>query len=130
MKQCSCVTTYEKYDEEEIIKNGDVLALDTEYNMVTKAIYKKHNHNHTVIGICEKVEGNTVYVLSTGIADVNVTGIICVGDKLTASSRIPGNACAIRYDRLDENVFGIRSIGKVIGLYQNSSKAKVLLDIE
>ena len=65
-----------------------------------------------------------------GIIDVNVKGIICLGDKLTIGNEEKGKAVAIRYDRLDEKQFGIRSIGKVIGLYEVYNKAQVLLDIE
>lgn len=80
-------------------------------------------------GVCNKIENNYIYVQNTGIIDVNVTGIICLGDKL-ALSNIPGRAEAIRYDPLDEKVFGLKSIGKVIGIYNIYDKAQVLLDIE
>lgn len=80
-------------------------------------------------GVCNKIENNYIYVQNTGIIDVNVTGIICLGDKLTLSN-IPGKVEAIRYDPLDEKVFRLKSIGKVIGIYNVYDKAKVLLDIE
>ena len=80
-------------------------------------------------GVCNKIENNYIYVQNTGIIDVNVTGIICLGDKLTLSNT-PGKAEAIRYDPLDEKVFGLKSIGKVIGIYNVYDKVKVLLDIE
>ena len=80
-------------------------------------------------GVCNKIENNYVYVQNSGIIDVNVTGIICLGDKLTLSN-IPGKAEAIKYDPLDEKIFNIKSIGKVIGIYNVYDKAKVLLDIE
>lgn len=79
-------------------------------------------------GICIKIENNLIYVSNRGIYDVNTEGIICIGDKLT-TSEIPGKARAIRYDQ-DERQFNIRSIGKVIELYNVYNKAKVLLDIE
>lgn len=80
-------------------------------------------------GVCSKIENNYIYVQNTGIIDVNVTGIICLGDKLTLSN-IPGKAEAIKYEPQDEKVFGLKSIGKVIGIYSVYDKAQVLLDIE
>lgn len=80
-------------------------------------------------GICTGVDNNKIYVENKGILDVNVTGLTCIGDKLTTCS-IPGKAQAIRYSNQDETTFGKRSIGKVVGLYNDYSKVKVLLDIE
>lgn len=61
--------------------------------------------------------------------DVNVKGLICLGDKLKASE-VPGKAEAIKYDILDERQFGIRCIGKVVEIYEDDTKVKVLLDLE
>lgn len=82
-----------------------------------------------VIGVCTSIDKCDVIIKNNGIADVNVTGLVCMGDKLTTSD-IPGKARAIRYDKLDETQFNIRSIGKVIGVYDTYDKVKVMLDIE
>lgn len=75
-----------------------------------------------------KIENNTIVVANKGMVDVNVTGLFCIGDKLT-SSDIPGKARAIRYKQ-DETQFNIRSIGKVIELYRTPYVTRVLLDVE
>lgn len=80
-------------------------------------------------GICTKIEDSTIYVQNTGISEVNTIGIICIGDKLT-TSETKGTAVAIKYSNQDETTFGIKSIGKVIQVYNNYNKAKVILDIE
>lgn len=79
-------------------------------------------------GVCIKTENNSIYVANTGIVDVNVKGIVCIGDNLTASDKL-GKARAIKYE-LDKTQFGTRSIGKVIGLYNIYNKARVLLNIK
>lgn len=81
-----------------------------------------------LFGICEKIENNMIYVSNTGIIDVNVIGLVCIGDRLT-TSETKGKARAIKYDQ-DERQFTIRSIGKVIGLYNTYNRVQVLLDIE
>lgn len=130
MNQCSCETSYyTKMYEDEVIKPGDIIAVDKDTGEATLAFNHKSCINNVVVGICDTVKDNNVYIKNRGFIDVNVTGIICIGDKLTTSKK-PGYACAIRYDNKDENIFGIRSIGKVIGIYQSYDKAKVLLDIE
>lgn len=119
--------SYEKLYIDEPIKVGDVIQIDSETNKVTRAVNKKH-YSIKVIGVCTKIENNTILVANKGIVDVNVTGLFCIGDKLTASE-IPGRAKAIRYKE-DETQFNIRSIGKVIELYRCYDVTKVLLDIE
>ena len=128
MKRCECVNPYKKLYEEENIEVGDIISLDPIANRVKLSFNRINKKDEQVIGICEKIENNMIYVANTGIIDVNVEDIICIGDKLTTSNK-PGKAVAIRYDQ-DETQFTIRSIGKVIGLYNNYEKAKVLLDIE
>ena len=130
---------YKKYDEYEEINIGDVLALYVDYDEenhcfdTSDKVIKAYNHilfpQTMVIGVCTGINNNTVTVQNTGICDINVTGIICLGDKLQASDK-PGYASAIKYVEQDETIFGIRSIGKVISLYRDYSKAKILLDIE
>ena len=78
--------------------------------------------------MCVKIENNQVYVANSGIVDVNVEGITCIGDKLTASNT-PGKARSIKYTQ-DETIFGIREIGKVINLYNDYSKVQVLINIK
>lgn len=82
-----------------------------------------------LFGICTKIENNSVYVATCGIVDVNVQGLVCVGDKLTVSPT-PGKAEAIKYEVHEEKQFGTRSIGKVINLYKQWNRCKMLIDIE
>lgn len=119
--------SYEKLYIEEPINIGDVIQLEPKTNKVTRAFNKRH-HSIKVIGVCIKIENNTIVVANKGIVDVNVTGLFCIGDKLT-SSDIPGKARAIRYKQ-DETQFNIRSIGKVIELYRTPDVTRVLLDVE
>lgn len=78
---------YEKLYTDEPIKIGDIIQIDSETNKVTRALSKKH-HSIKVIGVCTKIENNTILIANRGITDVNVTGLFCIGDKLT-SSEIP-----------------------------------------
>lgn len=128
MKRCECVNPYRKLDEDQVIEVGDIISLDPISNRVKLSFNRGKRKDEQVIGVCEKIENNMIYVANTAIIDVNVTGMICIGDKLTISE-IPGKARAIRYDE-DETQFTIRSIGKVIGLYNVYEKAQVILDIE
>lgn len=117
---------YKKLDPEEIFTKGDLVALESVTNKITRADYRFNN----VIGIYYSTDdSDLVTVQQRGIIDVNVTGVICAGDKLTISNK-KGKACAIKYDHQEEKQFNIRAIGKVIGIYNTYSVAKVLLDIE
>lgn len=120
---------YKKYYEDENIKVGDLISY---MRIEDKVIRSEDSHyikpDLKVIGVCTKVDENEITVRSTGVYDINITGMVCIGDKLTASSKA-GKANAIKYKE-DETNFNSRSIGKVIGLYNDYSKAKVLLDIE
>ena len=120
---------YEKLYESEYIKEGDIVSLDSESNKVYLAKNKFKDKDQLVIGICVETGDKSILVANKGICDVNVEGIICLGDKLTTSTTA-GKARAIKYERLEERQFGTRSIGKVIGVYSIYNKAKVLLDIE
>lgn len=129
MKNCSCLNYYEKYNEAEPIEIGDAVSLVPETDKIVRSVYCRKWNNNTIVGICVDIKDSQIVVSSSGMVDVNVDGIICLGDKLTSSEK-PGKLVAIRYDTLDGKIFDIRSIGKVIGLYNNYSKAKVLLDVE
>ena len=92
-------------------------------------VYKSCNYKKDrIIGVCTNVNNNEITISNSGCVDVNIIGIACIGDKVTCSD-IPGKGVAIRYDQ-DETIFNIRSIGKIIGLYDNYDKVKILLDIE
>lgn len=121
---------FEKYDIEEPIQVGDLISYWPETTKVTRT--RLHSwrdlDKNKVLGICTAIKGNGIVVITNGIADVNVTGIVCLGDKL-AMSDIAGVAKAIKYDQ-DETKFRYRHIGKVIGLYNSYNVVKVLLDIE
>ena len=48
---------------------------------------------------------------------------------MITASEIPGKGRVLKYTQ-EQKIWNIRSIGKVIGLYNNRKKAKVLLNIE
>lgn len=124
------LTTYNKYDESEIFDVGDLVSLIPETSLVTKSCTEHYKHqDKLVVGICVAFTDKTVDVLCNGMVDVNVTGLICIGDELTTSN-VAGKARAIKYFNDDTRIFDIRNIGKVVGLYNDYNKAKVLLDIE
>ena len=124
------IKTYNKQNEFEKFKVGDLVSFIPNTSLVTKSITRHYKHqDKLVVGVCIADNKDTVDVVSEGIVDVNVTGIICIGDRLTTSS-ISGKARAIKNDNDEIRVFDIRPIGKVIGLYNDYSVAKVLLGIE
>ena len=121
---------YKKYNDKEPINVGDLVSLIPETNQVTRSKNKHYkSKDRFVVGICKSITSNKVTVVSEGIIDVNVEGIICIGDRLT-TSETAGKARAIRNDNDNIRIFDIRPIGKVIGLYNDYSIAKVLLGIE
>ena len=87
MKRCECVNPYKKLYEEENIEVGDIISLDPIANRVKLSFNRINKKDEQVIGICEKIENNMIYVANIGIIDVNVEGIICIGDKLTISNK-------------------------------------------
>lgn len=124
------IKRYNKQNEFEKFKVGDLISFIPNTSLVTKSITRHYKHqDKLVVGVCIADNKDTVDVVSEGIVDVNVTGIICIGDRLTTSS-ISGKARAIKNDNDEIRVFDIRPIGKVIGLYNDYSVAKVLLGIE
>lgn len=121
---------YKKQNTAENIIVGDLVSLNPITNKVTRSCSPNYkNPDKLVIGVCVAVKDDEVQVLSKGMCDINVSGIVCIGDKLT-TSKYSGKAVAIKYDKMDEIIFNISSIGKVIGLYNNYEVAKVILDIE
>lgn len=120
----------EKYDVTEPIKVGDVVTYFPTTKKVTRAVkrHPKDDNLSDIIGVCTAVKDESIIVTNTGIVDVNVKGITCIGDKLTISEKY-GIAKAIRYDQ-DISQFGFTKLGKVIGLYNSYNIVKVLLDIE
>ena len=122
--------TYKKQYEDEKFMTGDLVSFVPDTSLITRSItrhYKKQDK--LVLGICIKDLGKEVEIIDEGILDVNVTGLVCIGDRLT-TSKIAGKAKAIRNDNDEIRVFDIRPIGKVVGLYNDYSVAKVLLGIE
>jgi hypothetical protein len=120
----------EKYDIDEPIQVGDLISYEPETDKVTRARVKhwKEASINKVIGVCTAVNDNMITYTNQGLVDVRVKGLICIGDRLTASDEF-GIAVAIKYDQ-DETKFRIRHLGKVVELYNDYSIAKVLLDIE
>ena len=124
------IKRYNKQNEFEKFKVGDLVSFIPNTSLVTKSITRHYKHqDKLVVGVCIADNKDTVDVVNEGIVDVNVTGIICIGDRLTTSS-ISGKARAIKNDNDEIRVFDIRPIGKVVGLYNDYSVAKVLLGIE
>lgn len=122
--------TYKKHYEDEEIKVGDLVSLVPNFEEVTRSCTKHFKQpDNLVIGVCSDVKGTQIEVRTKGIIMVRVTGLVCVGDKLTASDKA-GLAKAIKYSNDESRIFDIRSIGKVIGLYNDYNIARVLLDIE
>ena len=79
----------------------------------------------------ESIRENSYFITllqNNKIAVINTTGIICIGDKLTLSEK-PGKARALKYEQ-NISTFKMPSIGKVIGLYQQYNRAKILLHID
>ena len=124
------IKTYNKHFETEKFEVGDLVSFFPDTSLVTKSITRHYKHQDKMcIGICQIDNGKTISIVDEGIVNINVTGIICIGDRLT-TSKIAGKAKAIRNDNDEIRIFDIRPIGKVIGLYDDYSKAKVLLGIE
>lgn len=121
------IVKYPKLYEDEDIQVGDLIELNDEKDKVYLSRYRCKWNTNNIIGICTKVEDNIITIMNSGICDVNVTGIICIGDKLTLSKK-PGKLKALQYEQ-NTTIFTIPSIGKVIGLYKQYNKAKVLLNI-
>lgn len=122
--------TYKKHFETEKFEVGDLVSFFPDTSLVTRSVTKHYKHRDKLcLGICVADNGKTVDVVDEGILDVNVTGIICIGDRLT-TSKIAGKAKAIRNDNDEIRVFDVRPIGKVVGLYNDYGVAKVLLGIE
>ena len=118
------MATYSKLEPDEPIQIGDLISLVPISNKVVRSSMR----DKMVVGVCVDIKENNITVKHKGIFTLNVSGFVCLGDKLT-TSREPGKAAAMKYDQ-NESQFGIKSIGKVIGLYNDYSQAKVLLDIE
>lgn len=117
-----------KLKTNEEINIGDLVAVDNISGTAHKATLLDRKR---VLGICADIfpDTNEILICSEGIIDVNVTGIICLGDHLTVSDKA-GIAEAINYEIQEEKQFDVRSIGKVIKLENVYSKATVLLNIK
>lgn len=112
----------------EDIQTGDLIAIDEISGNACKATLC---NKKSIIGVCADIFPDTdeILVCNEGIIDVNVTGIVCLGDHLTISDK-EGRAEAINYDIQEEKQFDVRSIGKVIRLGDIYSKATTLLNIK
>ena len=107
---------------------GDLISLIPVSNKVVKSCNRGNKKDEMVIGICIEDKNkhnykcddkNKIAITDTGVVDVNVTGLVCLGDKLTASN-IPGKAKAIRYERLPLPT-GWTSKNSVVSLFQHPS---------
>ena len=116
----------EKYNNEDI-QIGDLISLKD--NKAIRSIFvwnKKPDKN--MIGVCTNIHNDEIEVATQGIADINVIGSIAIGDEIGASE-IPGKGRSIKYIQ-EKDMFNIRSIGKVIYLYKDLSKARIMLNVE
>ena len=122
------MNTFKKEDTKEQIVPGDLISI-TE-NGTVKRSYQNHNKkpDTRIIGVCVRVNSDEVDVENSGIVDINIEGMSGLGDMITASE-IPGKGRVLKYIQ-EQRQFNIRSIGKVIGLYNNRKKVKILLNIE
>lgn len=117
-----------KVKEGENIEKGDLVAIDQISGKAHKAtLFDKKK----VVGVCVENYHDTEEILlcTEGIIDVNVKGIICLGDHLAVSD-VAGVAEAINYEIQEEKQFDVRSIGKVVALGDIYSKATVMLNIK
>ncbi len=119
----------EKFNENEIIDIGNIVSLKD--GKAVNSVNKCTKTDKHIIGVCTKIlpdNINNIEVTTRGTVIVNVVGSVGIGDELT-SCEIPGSCRSIKYIQ-EKRMFNIRSIGKVIYLYKDLSKAKVLLNIE
>lgn len=117
-----------KLKEDEDIQIGDLVAIDQISGTAHKAtMFDKKK----VVGVCADIfpDTNEILICNEGVIDVNVTGIICLGDHLSISDKA-GKAEAINYSIQEEKQFDVRSIGKVVALGDVYSKATVMLNIK
>lgn len=116
-----------KLEDNELVSVGDLVALNQVTSEVHIATIKDRKK---ILGVCVDVmPDGEIVVCNEGIVNVNVVGEICLGDHISISD-IPGKAKAIRYDVQEEQQFDVRSIGKVIGLTDVYSIARVLLNVK
>lgn len=71
-----------------IYASGDIISIVPDTNLVTRSCNVFRNKDNLVIGICASNCncGEEILIQNSGIIDVNTTGIICLGDKLTTSN--------------------------------------------
>lgn len=117
-----------KLKADEQMNIGDLVAIDRINGTAHRATLLDKKR---VVGICADIfpDTNEILICNEGIIDVNVTGIICLGDHLGVSDK-PGIAEAINYEIQEEKQFDVRSIGKVVHLGDKYSKATILLNIK
>ena len=119
--------TYIKYNEEENFDIGDLVSLKD-----GKVIRSYQNYNKkpdkNIIGVCIAVRDNVIEVQQSGICIINIIGAYGISSMITASE-VPGKGRALKYEQ-EKRIWNIRSIGKVIEIYNDEHKAKVLLDLE
>ena len=116
----------ERYNNEDI-QIGDLISLKD--NKAIRSIFvcnKRPDKN--IVGICTNIHSNEIEVTTQGIVNINVIGSVAIGDEIGASE-IPGKGRSIKYIQ-EKDMFNIRSVGKVIYLYKDLTKARILLNVE
>lgn len=119
---------YEKSNPNENIQVGDLISLKDDNTVIRS--YQNYNKrpDTRIIGVCVDVIDNQIEVQQEGIVTINIVGLSSIGSLVTASE-IPGKARVLKYEQ-EQRMFNIRSIGKIINLYNDLSKVDILLDIE
>jgi hypothetical protein len=119
---------YEKSNYNENIQVGDLISLKDDNTVIRS--YQNYNKrpDTRIIGVCVDVIDNQIEVQQEGIVTINIVGLSSIGSLVTASE-IPGKARVLKYEQ-EQRMFNIRSIGKIINLYNDLSKVDILLDIE
>lgn len=121
---------YKKFNKDEIFEKGDLVSFFANTELVVRSVNRNYKKpDSLVIGICVQDQEDKVEIQDDGIVDVNVEGLICVGDILTTGDT-PGKAVAIKYNDQDVTIFNFKKIGKVINVYNDYNKALVMLNIK
>ena len=122
------MATFIKYNKNEPIEIGDLISLRPDKSVVRSYQKDSKNVDENIIGVCTEVNHNQIEVQQEGYVIINIEGLYSIGSMVTASN-IPGKAKALRYLQ-EKRLYNLREVGKVIEIYNDIKKAKILLDIE
>lgn len=75
-----------KLEENEQVSIGDTMAFDLLTSTVHKATLDDAKDVKKIVGVCVEIYSpDEILVCDNGLVDVNVNGIVCLGDHLTIS---------------------------------------------